>query len=45
MMVERKKLYTTPTMQLGREAFAASSSRFAVFGFGRKVEGVKALFS
>jgi hypothetical protein len=31
-------------MQTGREVFAASSLRFAVFGFGRKVEGIKALF-
>jgi hypothetical protein len=32
-------------MQIGREVFAAGSSRFAVFGFGRKDVGVKALFS
>jgi hypothetical protein len=24
----------TPTIKIGREAFAASSLRFAVFGFG-----------
>jgi hypothetical protein len=35
----------TPTIKTGREVFAAGSSQFAVFGFGRKVEGVKALFS
>jgi hypothetical protein len=32
-------------MKTGREAFAASSSQFAVLSFGRKVEDVKALFS
>jgi len=40
-----KKRATTPTMQIGREVCAASSSQFAVFTFGRKDEGVKALFS
>jgi len=40
----KKKRVTTPTIKIGREVFAASSSRFAVFGFGRKDEGVKALF-
>jgi hypothetical protein len=32
-------------MQIGRDVVAASSSRFAVLGYGRKVEDVKALFS
>ena len=40
-----KKRATTSTIKIGREAFVASSSRFAVFGFGRKDEDVKALFS
>jgi len=40
-----KRLPPTPTMQIGREVFAVGSSRYAVYGFGRKVEGVKALFS
>jgi hypothetical protein len=42
---KRKQLCPTPTIKIGREVFAASSSRFAVFSFGRKVEGVKTLFS
>jgi len=44
-MTKKKILPTTPTMQIGREVFAASSSQFAVFGFGRKDAGIKALFS
>jgi hypothetical protein len=40
-----KKRATTPTIKIGSEVFAASSSRFTVFGFGRKDAGVKALFS
>jgi len=35
----------TPTIKIGREVFAASSSQFAVFTFGRKGAGIKALFS
>jgi hypothetical protein len=42
---KRKVLHTTPTIKIGREVFAASSSRFAVFSFGEKDEDVKALFS
>jgi hypothetical protein len=41
----KENLHTTPTIKIGREVFAASSSRFTVFGFGRKDAGVKALFS
>jgi len=40
-----KILTTTPTIKIGREVLAASSSRFAVLSFGRKDEDVKALFS
>jgi hypothetical protein len=40
-----KKRLPTPTIKIGREVFAASSSRFAAFSFGRKGEGIKALFS
>jgi len=40
----KKKRPTTPTIKTGREVFAASSSQFAAFGFGRKYGGIKALF-
>jgi hypothetical protein len=43
--LKQEKRATTSTIKIGREMFAASSSRFAVFSFGRKDEGVKALFS
>jgi hypothetical protein len=38
---ERKKLNPTPTIEIGCEVFNASSSRFAVFGFGRNVSSAK----
>jgi hypothetical protein len=45
LRLEMKKRLPTPTIKIGREVFAASSSRFAVFCFGRKDAGIKALFS
>tara|TARA_R110000868_G_scaffold395678_2_gene667485 strand:- start:278 stop:412 length:135 start_codon:yes stop_codon:yes gene_type:complete len=44
-MTKKKILPTTTTIKIGREVSAASSSGFAVFGFGRKDAGIKALFS
>jgi len=40
-----KKRVTTSTIKIGREVFTASSLPFAVFRFGRKDAGIKALFS
>ena len=45
LKIEGKNEHTTPTIKIGRDVFAASSSRFAVFTFGRKDAGIKALFS
>ena len=38
-----KNVLPTPTIKKGREVFAESLSRFAVYGFGRKDVGIKAL--
>jgi hypothetical protein len=33
---KKKTLHITPTIKIGCEVFATSSSRFAVFGYGQK---------